>query len=266
MKVGFYQFDVIAKDKEKNLAKVKAELQSKEYDLIVLPELFTSGYLFKNKDEVESFAEYIPDGETIQVLENITNENNCYIIGTIPEIENDIIYNTAIVVGPNGYMGKQRKLHLSKLEQQFFTPGNKIRTFDLNGTRIGIVTCFDSWYPEVARMLCSNGAQILCQPANFGGDMTLNIMRTRAIENLVYTITANRIGEEKSGDITATFRGESQIVDPRGNILAKTDNSENTTIIEIDAELAKQKDTEMCNFNDEWQKYSIKSDNTFSIG
>lgn len=266
MKVGFYQFDIVRKNKNANLNKVVTNLSDKDFNLMVLPELFTTGYLFKSKKELIELAEYIPDGDTIQILENITHVKKCYLVGTIPEIEDDVIYNTAIVVGPNGYVGKQRKLHLSKLEQRVFANGKRIRTFDLSGTRIGITTCFDSWYPEVARLLCLNGAQVLCHPANFGGDMTLNINRTRAIENLVFSITANRIGKETLGDIEASFRGESQIINPSGEVIAKAGGDENITIIDIDTEIAKLKDTDMCNFDEEWKKYEIKSQNTFSIG
>ena len=140
MKAGFYQFDIIHKNKKANISKVVENLKGKDFDLIVLPELFTSGYLFKSKKEILKFAEELPEGETTHSLEKITNEQNCYIVGSIPEIEDEKIYNTAFVIGPNGYMGKQRKLHLSKLEQKFFTSGSKIRIFDLDGTRIGIVT------------------------------------------------------------------------------------------------------------------------------
>ncbi|MFC2134174.1 nitrilase-related carbon-nitrogen hydrolase [Bacteroidota bacterium] len=266
MKVGFYQFDIIHKNKKANIAKVVESLTGKEFDLIVLPELFSTGYLFDFKEEVLTFAEELPEGDTTHSLEKITNEKNCYIVGSIPEIEDGKIYNTAFVIGPNGYMGKQRKLHLSKLEQKFFSSGSKIRTFDLNGTRIGIVTCFDSWFPEISRILSLNGAQILCQPANFGDEKTLGIIRTRAIENIVFTITSNRIGEETNKDINAAFRGESQIIGPSGQVIAKADKNENLTIIDIDVKEAKLKDNFMSNFKEEWKKYEIKSQNNFSIG
>jgi predicted amidohydrolase len=240
MKVGFYQFNVTYGDKDFNLEKVCEALKEVEFDLVVLPESFTTGYLFGSREELAAVAEHIPDGKTTQKLADFTVNKKGFIIGTIPETEEGKIYNTAIIVGPNGFVGKQRKIHLPPIEKKLFARGTQLNTFDLNGVRVGIITCFDSWFPEASRFLTLDGAKILCQPANFGGTMSLSIVRTRAIENMVYMITANRIGFEESGDTAAYFRGDSRIIDYNGEILAKADDTENISIVDINPDDSKK--------------------------
>src|SRR5690606_15396811 len=101
---------------------------------------------------------------------------------------------TAVVVGPNGFVGKQRKLHTTTLEERIFDRGTQLNTFILGTASVGIVTCFDAWFPEASRELCVRGTQLLCQPAAFGGQQTLDLMRTRSMENRVFSATANRTG------------------------------------------------------------------------
>ncbi len=233
MKAGYYQFDVKYGDKDFNRGKVSETLKGLDFDLVVLPELFTTGYLFDSKEKAAEMAEAIPGGETTRVLANLAHEKQGFIIGTIPEIDEGKLYNTAVIAGPDGFVGKQRKIHLPAVERKIFEKGTFLRTFDLNGVPVGVMTCYDGWFPEAARYLTLQGAKILCLPANFGGTMTLSIMRARAIENMVYTITANRIGVENSPGITAHFRGESQVIDYNGEILIKADEGESVSIVDI---------------------------------
>jgi len=249
MKIGFFQFNVKHGDKNFNLEKVCETLEKVEFHLVVLPESFTTGYLFASPEELAAAAEPVPDGKTTQKLADFTTKKKGFIIGTIPESEAGKIYNTAIITGPNGFVGKQRKIHLPPGEKKLFTKGSQLNTFDLNGVRVGIITCFDSWFPEASRLLTLDGARILCQPANFGGTMSLSIGRTRAIENMVYLITANRIGFEESGDTAAHFRGDSRIIDYNGNILAKADDKENISIVDINPDDS-QKNSLAMNYQD----------------
>jgi predicted amidohydrolase len=246
MRVGFFQFDIVFGNIAANLNKVADALRRHEFDLIVLPELFTTGYLFSSKQEAKSYAEPIPDGRTTQTLMKIARDRRAYIVGGMVEVDGDGVYNTAVVVGPDGYVGKHRKWHLSKFEIPLFDRGHELNVFNLNGVRVGVLLCFDTWFPEAARRLMLQGAQIICSPANFGGPWSLDIIKARAIENIVFTITANRTGEEHRNGIDAEFRGESQIVSCAGDVLARADHQESFSFVEIDPEQARKKSTVMC--------------------
>ncbi|MDZ7262212.1 MAG: acyltransferase [candidate division KSB1 bacterium] len=242
MKIGFVQINCEFGEKEKNLAKVIRLFQPHRADLLVLPELFSSGYVFTSKSELMELAESIPNGYTTTALAKLAREKNVHIVAGVAERHNGNIYNSAILVGPNGYLGSYRKAHLFDRELQWFTPGDQpFRIFDLGQARIGIMICFDWIFPEVARDLALKGADIICHPSNLILPYCQKAMITRSIENAVYTITANRIGTEQRGEVILSFTGESQIVDPRGNILAKASDQEEIAIVNINPLKARNK-------------------------
>lgn len=261
MKVGFYQFDVKFGEKEMNIKKVSENLLKTDFDLIVLPELFNSGYLFTSKELLKEMAEEVPDGKTTEALIEVAEKMNGYIVAGIIEIDNGKIYNTAVVVGPEGFIGKHRKVHLSKYELNFFSRGKSFEVFEIGVAKIGIVTCFDSWFPEAARLLMLKGARILCHPSNFGGTKSLDVIRIRALENMVYAITANRTGIEYGEGFDAEFRGESRITNIDGTIIECADSEESLKIIDIDPELAARKSNHLCaDLFEELSVYEIEKD------
>ncbi len=246
MKVGFYQFDVQYGEKEKNLQKVIDTLVKNDFDLIVLPELFTTGYLFPSKEEAISYGELVPEGKTTKKLIEFAQEKKTYIIGSIVELEDDGVYNTAIVVGPEGFVGKYRKIHLTNFELPLFDRGNEVPIFDIEGVKIGIAICFDCWFPELCRDLALRGADIICHPSNFGGTMSLDVIKVRAAENVLYTITANRIGLEHGPGFDAEFCGHSQIISPDSKVLYQEGNQESIFITEIDPYRSREKRNIIC--------------------
>lgn len=261
MKTGFLQFAVKQHNYSVNLEYLRNELQDTEFDLLVLPELFTSGYLFERRDHLLAFAKKYSLQKTAADLQSILKDqgHRGTLIGTVPEIVNDRIYNTGIAVSRKGLLGKQRKRHLTRLEKQYFDPGNTIKVFDIKGIRTGIVTCFDAWFPELFRLLVSRDVQLICQPANFGGPWTLDIMRVRAMENRVFCIIANRTGSEKTGDVEAEFRGESRIIDPNGEILVRAEKEDQLSLVDITPSKALNKDNVMCDdLAAEWNRYVVK--------
>lgn len=263
MKAGFFQYDVVQHNYEANLHYLREQVRGLDFDLLVLPELFTSGYLFENRRQLRAFAQKHPLTQTVEDLRQLLVENNQggVLVGTVPELDRENIYNTGIAVSGGGLLGKQRKRHLTRLEKQFFTRGEDIHPIPIGNTTIGIVTCFDAWFPELFRLLVSRGVQLICQPANFGGPWTPDIMRVRAMENHVYCIVANRIGREKTDRIEAIFRGGSQIIQPDGQILARSDDQKVVSILEIDPVLSMKKSNMMCDdLADEWQRYTVKVD------
>ncbi|MFB0509195.1 MAG: nitrilase-related carbon-nitrogen hydrolase [bacterium] len=220
MKVGFYQFGPILGEKEKNLAKVCARLRKVDAHLMVLPELFATGYLFRDRTELEAAAEPIPYGETIQTLLSISKQKKMFIVGGIAEKAGEKIYNSAILVCPNGKVFTYRKVHLFMEEKFLFTPGDKpFPVFDIGKAKIGMLICFDWVFPEASRILALRGAQIICQPSNIILPYAHKVTLARALENRVFIILCNRIGEEIKGRKKLRFNGMSQIVNTYGEIL-----------------------------------------------
>jgi predicted amidohydrolase len=244
MKVGYYQFDPVFGDVARNLDKVANKLSSVRCDLMVLPELFASGYQFVSKDEVAALAEPVPDGATTTRLCEVARERSMHIVAGLPERDGHRCYNSAVVVGPEGVIGCYRKTHLFFEETQFFTPGDSgFQVWDIGAATIGVMVCFDWFYPESARALALNGADIICHPSNLVLPHCPEAMVTRCLENHVFSITANRTGSERrGGKKKLTFIGRSEVVTPRGKILQRApSNREKLAVVEIDPKEARDK-------------------------
>ena len=256
MKISCYQFDIKYKDTKSNLEKVSLRIPTIKSDLIILPELFTTGYYFDKKSDLIKFSEKIPDGETTQKLIAIAKQFNKFIIGGISEIENGNLYNTAIIIGPKGFIGKHRKVHLPKLEKPLFSKGQEFDIYKVGNAKVGIIQCFDSWFPEASRILMLKGANILVDPANFGGPWSLSVIKVRSIENKVYSVLCNRIGSENIEGKNVKFRGESMIVNYNGDVLAQAGKKEEVITSEIFPQKTINKKTEVCdNIIDELDIY-----------
>jgi len=245
MKIGFCQFDVVHSNIEANLKKIAGLLKDTEADLIVLPELCFSGYSFPSKKAVFPFANNSAQKKIFNKLSIISKTKGIYLIAGMAEKEGDRLYNSAIVIGPEGYVGKHRKINISKNEK-IFDRGKFFEIFKIGNVKIGIAICFESWFPESMRILMLQGAQIICCPTNFGGPWTLDVMKVRSLENKVFTIMANRIGKELVDSEKAKFRGESQIIDYGGNVLVRAAEEECVRIVNINPEETKKKDNIVC--------------------
>lgn len=220
MKVGIVQFEPKFGEAKHNLDRIEAEIQP-PVDLVVLPELCTSGYQFVNHHEIEELAEEIPSGPSIKRLTQIAKDKDCVIVAGLPERSGDVFYNSAVVLNPKGVMAKYRKLHLFYEEKDFFAPGDiPLQVVDIGPAKIGVLICFDWIFPEATRTLALQGADIICLPANLLTPYCQNAMVTRSIENQVYTVVANRTGfEARGGKKPLYFTGGSQISDCKGNVL-----------------------------------------------
>ncbi|RKY84372.1 acyltransferase [candidate division KSB1 bacterium] len=251
MRVGFYQFSPEFGNKKANLEKIRFVLRDTDADLIVLPELFSTGYQFVDKKEVLELAEKIPDGFTTGELMKISNENNVSIVAGICERDDEKLFNSAVLVTPSGFTGKYRKTHLFFEEKLFFEPGDTdFNVFTVGGINIGIMVCFDWIFPEAARILSLRGADIIAHPSNLVLPYCQEAMKTRSIENSVFTITANRIGNEKRGNKKElNFTGGSQITGPDGEILLKAGNNEEKLGV-VDIEPGKARNKKLNKYND----------------
>ena len=244
MKISALQFAPRLLDKEYNLKKMKQLLSVLKTDLVVLPELCNSGYVFANKEEVFSVAEEAGKGETYFALSEIASCNNCNIVYGYPELDGNNLYNSCMLIMPDGRFYNYRKTHLFNREKLFFSPGDTgFQVFTiLNGVKIGMMICFDWQFPEAARTLALLGAQIICHPANLVLPWCQQAMKTRCLENRVFAVTANRIGTELNAGETVSFTGQSQILNTKGEVLSSLSVSEERTItVEINPEEANDK-------------------------
>ena len=242
MRVGYFQFDPVFGAVARNLDHVSARLGQVDADLIVLPELFATGYQFVSQEEVFQLAEPVPDGATTKRLADMAARRGMTIVAGLPELDGRRCFNSAVVVGPNGFIGCYRKTHLFFEETLWFTPGDSgFQVWDIGMAKVGVMICFDWYYPESARTLALQGAEIIAHPSNLVLPHCPDSMVTRCLENRVFSVTANRIGSEaRGGKERLTFIGMSEVVGPRGRILHRAPReTEDLTIVEIDpAELA----------------------------
>ncbi len=244
MKIGLLQNNPPFGEVANNLEHVVRVLTDQKADLFVLPELFTTGYQFTSRQEAKELAETIPDGKTTEALIALAKKINSVIVAGIAELEGDAVYNSAVIVGPNGFIGRYRKAHLFDTEKEIFQPGNTpFEVFDIGFARIGIMICFDWRFPETARTLALKGADIIAHPANLVLTHCPQAMITRCLENGVFIATADRVGcEERIPGNPLKFMGQSQVVDPLGNVLFRASlTQEAVHVVEIDIELARNK-------------------------
>lgn len=244
MRIGFVQFAPEFGQKKRNLRRSVEFIESTEADLLVLPELCTTGYLFVSKKEVADLAEEIPNGSSVQRWLEVAAKRKVSIVAGIAEKHGDTLYNSAVLIKPNGLCETYRKAHLFNEEKLWFTKGNTpFSVHEIDNVRIGLMVCFDWFFPETARILSLKGAQILCHPANLVLPYCQSAMITRCIENRVFAITANRTGIEDRGEgKSARYTGLSQIVDPKGKVLVKAGQvGECVRTIEIDPKEALDK-------------------------
>ncbi|MEO5618110.1 MAG: nitrilase-related carbon-nitrogen hydrolase [Candidatus Eisenbacteria bacterium] len=191
-------------------------------ELVVLPELWSSGYVFSSHAEVALLAEDAGRGATARALSAAARRERRHYVAGFPERHRGRFYNSAMLVGPAGVRAVYRKLHLFEREREWFSPGNlPLAVHRVGPARVGLMICFDWRFPEVARVLALEGADVLAHPSNLVFPNAQEAMRTRSIENRVYTITANRIGTENREGGRVPFTGRSQIVAPSGEVLAR---------------------------------------------
>ena len=241
IKIGFVQFNPIFGKVDENNKKIEDFVSKTEADLLVLPELCNTGYMFKGKNELGQLAEEIPDGKTTQEWMRIAKENKVHLVGGLAEKDGSDFYDSSVLVGPKGFVGTYRKIHLFLNEKKIFKPGNLgFNVFDTDIGKVGLMICFDYMFPEAARILALKGADIICNPVNLVSPppRVMTVMRARALENGVYVIVVNRVGKERSH----TFQGGSEIIDPRMEVLAfGSPDMEEVKVVEVNVEKARDK-------------------------
>ncbi len=242
MRIGFLQLRSKFGEVKKNVKKASNLLSKVSDATVVLPELFNTGYLFKNKKELQSLAESVPSGYTTTEMKKVAKRKNLNLIFGIAQKSGHKFYNSSVFISSKGKVEVYQKVHLFDREKLFFDPGKKLKVISTPEAKLGMMICFDWIVPEVARVLTLKGAQILVHPANLVLPWGQDAMHTRCIENGVFAVTANRIGTERRGTLNLTFTGGSQVLGPRGDVLISAgDRSESLKVIEIDVSEADNK-------------------------
>ena len=206
---------------ERSLALID-EAADRGAQLVVLPELCNTGYVFNSRQEAAALSEPIPDGPTTGAWMAIAARRGLHIVAGIAESAGTVLYNSAAIIGPEGLIGRFRKMHLWADEALYFTPGDLgFPVFDTAIGRIGCHICYDCWFPESFRLAALQGAEIVCVPTNWvpipGQDpereaMANILVMAAAHSNSIYIAAADRIGSERG----QPFIGQSLIVGHAG--------------------------------------------------
>lgn len=250
MRAAVVQFRPVLGEVDKNIEKALGLISGAEAELLVLPELFNTGYFFSSHEQVQALAEIIPDGKTTRALMEIARRKKMWIAGGLVEKSPEGIFNSVLLASPSGDVFTYRKVHLYNEEKIWFKPGNLgFKSIDTGFCKAGLMICFDWFFPESARTLALQGSDIICHCANLVLPYCQDAMVTRCLENRVYAATANRTGEDNAGGRVLKFTGGSQIVSPRGDILFRAgNNGDEVGIVEVDVSAARDK--RLNEFND----------------
>lgn len=246
-RLAMVQHDAYLGKKEENLARTIHFIRKAKEEgvhLVVFPEINISGHAAH--ESLAASAETVPDGESVQKLLALSKELDIYIVAGIVEKEGKRLYNTHFVVGPEGYIGKQRKIHLSMNEVLYFSPGEEIKAISLPFAKIGIIICYDCTFPELTRCLALDGAEVLlfCNAARHVDtewiewpedreaqipvvagmkEYLSTIARCRALENRCYAGVCNMTGESgKYVGVKSNHAGGCFIIDPYGKIIVQS--------------------------------------------
>lgn len=219
-------------------------------ELVILPEGIYQGYIFWSYEEVFPLAEEIPSGRLTQALIHKASERNVYIIAGLYEKEGLALYNSAVLIGPEGHIGTYRKMHMWGTEKLYCDASmTGFPVFETRLGKIGIMICYDLWFPESSRLLALQGADLICSPTGWvkderivstpGGLPMPNVLcMANSHCNGVYIAAAARVGEERGTKWVAN----SIITNPQGGILARA-SSDKEEIIYADVDLRRAKET-----------------------
>ncbi len=246
-RIACVQFEPVVGEKQHNIALSLRHLEAAALQgaqLIVMPELCNSGYMFKDRLEAFSMAEEIPTGPTCVAWLKAAHRLGVTIVAGIAERQGEVLYNSAVVLGPDGYIGTFRKMHLWNAENLYFEPGNLgFPVFNTPFGRLGVAICYDIWFPETFRIQAIKGVDIVCVPTNWvpipgqaqGRDAMATVLAMAAAHsNSIFIACADRIGTERK----QLFIGQSVIVGCAGWPLAGPASVDQEEIIFADVELA----------------------------
>jgi predicted amidohydrolase len=260
MRIAVGQFEPHVGEKHENVARTLElidEAAGRGAELVVLPELCNSGYMFASHDEAESLAEPVPDGPTVTAWLERCAAHGIVLVAGIAECDGDVLYNSAVVLAPNGPIGTFRKLHLWNEENRWFAKGDRgVPVFDTPVGRIATIVCYDGWFPECYRLAALGGADLVCIPTNWvpipgqaDGQpaMATILCQAAAHSNSIVVAAADRIGVERG----QRFIGQSVIVAHTGWPLSGPASEDRPELLAADVDLDEARRARKWNsFND----------------
>lgn len=211
MRIVLAQVDIKLGDKEANVKKAWEIIRNSKADLLLFPELFTTGFDYRHLREL---AESIP-GETTDAL--VKSLGSSLVAGSILEKKGRDIYNTFVLLGREGVLGRYRKVHLFMEEKDGFAPGKDVVAVETEYGVLGLAICYDIRFPDLFNELMRKGAEAVLVCAQFPAariDHWRTLLRARAIENQYYVLATNRVGKDYR-----EYGGGSMAVDPCGRVL-----------------------------------------------
>ena len=241
IKLALAQISSTRENKKENLQKIEeftVKATEKGADLVVFPELSLTGYVLR--DQIYELAETIP-GTSTKRIEDLAKKTGVHIIFGMPELSEKTkatIFNTAVFVGPTGFIGKFRKMYLPTHsvfeEKRYFRPGYQTAAFNTAIGNIGLFICYDIFFPEVCRLTRLKGAELMvcisASPAIRRSYFEI-LTEARALENTVFLAFVNLAGVENG----LQFWGGSRLVSPTGDMVAKAKyDEEDLVICEVD--------------------------------
>jgi predicted amidohydrolase len=239
MRIAGVQMDIELANVRANLERMTARLReaaSHGAKLVVFPECAATGYCFETADEARELAELLPGPITEQMTQVCASLHCHTVFGMIEADQQGRLFNVAVLVGPSGLVATYRKVHLPYLGlDRFTTYGDRpFAVHEIDGLRVGMLICYDTSFPEPARTLALQGADLIVLPTNWppGAETTAQfVINARAVENNVYFMSVNRVGMERG----FRFIGHSRIAHPFGTTLAEA-GGEGEVILYADVE------------------------------
>ena len=230
------------------------EAVGKGAKLILLPELFERQYFCQERRyDYYEFAKPVMENEAVKHFTNVSSKTGTVLPISIYEKDCNVLYNTVAMLDSGNFLGIYRKTHIPDdhfyQEKFYFTPGNTgFKVFDTSVGRVGVGICWDQWFPETARSLTVNGAEIILYPTAIGSEPVLNTdscghwrrtMQGHSAANIIPVAAANRIGTENVTPCEAnnnhtsslTFYGSSFITDMTGELVESADRTSETVLV-----------------------------------
>lgn len=244
-RVAGVQMDVQLGQKPQNLARIEdfvREAHRRGAHLAVFPECALPGYCFDSLDEARPHAEPVP-GPSTQRLTATCRESGVFVVVGLLEAAGDLIYNACVLIGPEGVVGHYRKVHLPYLGIDRFAAHGQgpLAVYDSGGLRVGMNICYDGSFPEASRVMALEGADLIVLPTNWPPAaccFASHVINTRALENNVYYLSVNRVGEERG----VRFIGQSRMCQPSGDTVSEANpEGEDIFYADIDPAIARQK-------------------------
>lgn len=252
IRLSLVQFEPIFGNVKHNTEKIFHYANTIEADMIVFPELCTTGYFFQSREESTSYAEKFT-GETISTMQRISTELDKIIVFGFVESYNDKIFNSAAILFPEKELSRvYRKTHLFYKERFCFDPGDSgffVIEDIRRDIRLGTMICYDWRFPEAARSLALLGADLIVCPSNLVTKVWHKVMPARALENKCYLAVANRIGKEERHHEEVAFNGDSGIWSYNGDLITKA-GGDDETVINTVVYPEKTRDKSFNEFND----------------